>query len=329
MSSKIKTDHDVIGKTKILTKSYFNHSMSIVPQIKSWIHAARLRTLPLALSGIILASLIAYGQGFFKLNLFLLAIITTLLLQILSNFANDYGDFKHGTDNEKRVGPIRAVQSGAISSKAMKTGMFITGFLALCTGILLLVFALGETLNLTFLLYLLAGILAIIAAIKYTVGQRNYGYQGFGDIMVFVFFGITAVLGTHFLMTLKFDRQVILPATAIGLLSSSVLNVNNMRDIENDKMSGKKTIAVRLGIVQSKMYHALLILAALILLIVYTNLSGKPIVGLSLFFPFGILFFHIMRIFKAQTQKELDPELKRLSVTTLLISIWLGIGLNL
>lgn len=297
--------------------------------IKTWIKAARLRTLPLAFSGIILAIFIAYSQGVFKLDIFILAIITTLLLQILSNFANDYGDYSHGTDNENRVGPARTLQSGAISPKAMKIAMYITGTLAFIFGISLLFVALDQILNPIFILFLLLGIAAIGAAIKYTVGKNNFGYVGLGDVMVFIFFGIAAVWGTYFLMALTMDWPVLLPAAAIGFLSSGVLNVNNMRDIDNDKASGKNTVAVRLGVMQSKMYHAFLIIGSLFLFIVYTNILAKPFIGLSLFLPYTLLFLHLLKVLKTKTQKELDPELKRLSLTTLLIAFWLGIGLIL
>ncbi len=298
-------------------------------KLKAWIHAARLRTLPLAVSGVILAGLMAFSEQIYRYDIFSLALITTLLLQILSNLANDYGDFTHGTDNENRVGPERAVQSGLISPKEMKIAIYLTGFMALVTGILLLKVSLGNLFSLTFFVFMLAGIGAIGAAIKYTVGKRNFGYKGFGDIMVFIFFGIASVWGTYYLFTQRLSGWVILPATSVGLLSTGVLNINNMRDVENDKNSGKMTLAVRFGNRVGKIYHALLIVLGLVLFVIYLIELGKFYTVLSLIIPAIPLTVHVSRIIKNNDPKSLDPELKQLSLSTLLISVWVGIGLLL
>ncbi|MBI9067756.1 MAG: 1,4-dihydroxy-2-naphthoate polyprenyltransferase [Salinivirgaceae bacterium] len=297
--------------------------------LKAWIHAARLRTLPLALSGIMLGSFIAYSQYIFNWSICVLAISTTLLLQILSNFANDYGDFTHGTDNENRVGPERAIQSGIITLKQMKIGMYILGILTFISGIALLFVSFNNIFNPLFIVFLLIGLVAIGSAIKYTVGTKNYGYKGFGDIMVFLFFGIASVFGSYFLFAHSFNWLVLLPSSAIGLLSAGVLNINNMRDIENDKSSKKNTLAVRLGVVKSKLYHLTIVIIAVVLLFVYSFIENKLLIGFSLFLPCIPLLIHLVKVFKAPTQKDLDPELKRLSLSTLLISIWFGIGLIL
>jgi 1,4-dihydroxy-2-naphthoate octaprenyltransferase len=298
-------------------------------KLKAWVHAARLRTLPLAISGIILATFIAYNQGLFHWCIFILALTTTLLLQILSNLANDYGDFTHGTDNENRVGPERAVQSGIISPKEMKLAIYIIGMLAFATGVVLLISAIDKTIGLVFILFLITGLLAIGAAIKYTVGKSNYGYKGFGDIMVFLFFGIVSVMGTHFLYTLKTDWKVLLPAAAIGLLSAGVLNVNNMRDVSNDKISGKITLAVRFQKKGSKIYHLALILLSLIFLSVYLFIINEKNVLVSMVMPALPLLLHSYNVLRNDEPKNLDPELKRLALSTLFISLWMGIGLIL
>jgi 1,4-dihydroxy-2-naphthoate octaprenyltransferase len=298
-------------------------------KLKAWVHAARLRTLPLAISGILLATFIAYNQGLFHWCIFILALTTTLLLQILSNLANDYGDFTHGTDNENRVGPQRAVQSGIISPKEMKLAIYIIGMLAFATGVVLLISALDKAIGLVFILFLITGLLAIGAAIKYTVGKSNYGYKGFGDIMVFLFFGIVSVMGTHFLYTLKTDWKVLLPAAAIGLLSAGVLNVNNMRDVSNDKISGKITLAVRFQNKGSKIYHIALILLSLIFLSVYLFIINEKNVLVSMVMPALPLLLHSYNVLRNDEPKNLDPELKRLALSTLFISLWMGIGLIL
>jgi len=298
-------------------------------KLKAWVHAARLRTLPLALSGIFLASLIAYSQGIFHWDVFILALITTLLLQILSNLANDYGDFTHGTDNINRVGPQRAVQSGIISPQEMKRAIYVTGLLAFHSGMFLLTVALDEIFNYIFILFLISGLVAIGAAIKYTIGKRNFGYRGFGDVMVFLFFGIVAIMGTHFLHGLHISWLLLMPASAVGLLSAGVLNVNNMRDIVNDKNSGKFTLAVRLGNTGSKIYHILLILLSLAFFSIYLLVLGKTILFFSLTLPLLPLLFHCFNVFRNLDPQKLDPELKRLSLSTLFISLWVGIGLIL
>ena len=193
--------------------------------VKSWVSAARLRTLPLSISGIIVGSAIAIQEGFFNIVIFSLALGTTLGLQILSNFANDYGDGIKGTDNDERVGPARAIQSGLITHKEMKQGIVVTAFATLLLAILLIYSSFGKENAGYALLFFILGLAAIAAAIKYTVGNNAYGYRGLGDVFVFVFFGIVAVFGSYFLYSLKFSWEVLLPAFAIGFLSSAVLNL--------------------------------------------------------------------------------------------------------
>ena len=296
-------------------------------KIKAWVHATRLRTLPLSISGIMLAGLIAYSQQLFHWDVFCLSLIATLLLQILSNLANDYGDYTHGTDNKNRVGPERAVQSGIISPKEMKRAIYVVGLLAFHAGMFLLTAALDEIFNYVFILFLITGLVAIGAAIKYTVGKKPFGYKGFGDIMVFLFFGIAAVSGTHFLHTLKIQWLVLLPAIAVGLLSTGVLNVNNMRDIVNDKNSGKITLAVKMGKTGSKIYHLLLVAISLSLFAIYLLILGKIWILVSLAVPAIPLFIHCIKVARTQEPRKLDSELKRLSLSTLFISLWVGVGI--
>ncbi|HAZ01876.1 MAG TPA: 1,4-dihydroxy-2-naphthoate octaprenyltransferase [Marinilabiliales bacterium] len=274
-----------------------------------------------------MGSALALGKGNFHLSVFLLALLTTLLLQILSNLANDYGDYSHGTDNENRVGPQRTVQSGAIKPNEMRWAMAFVGILSFISGILLLKTSFKESLNLEFLIFLIMGLLAISAAIKYTVGKNPFGYQGFGDLMVFVFFGIVAVLGTYFLHAQVTDVWVLLPAISIGALSVGVLNINNMRDIVNDKYSGKNTIPVRLGSKNSKYYHLFLMLVSFISLEIYFVHEQELMLALSLWIPFSLIGWHSYHVIKNSEPKDLDPELKRLSLATLLIACWCGLGL--
>jgi len=247
-----------------------------MPTLKNWLHAARLRTLPLALSGILLGSTLAYhfDSKFFSWPVFILNILTALFLQILSNFANDYGDFIKGTDNEKRVGNMRAMQSGAINKKQMLSALFLFAILSVSSGLLLLFMAFGKQEHelQKFLVFLAFGIIAIIAAIKYTVGKKSYGYRALGDLAVFIFFGPVAICGTYYIQwqlhaiqsnIRMIEWPVYIAAIAIGLLSVGVLNVNNIRDIENDKASNKITIANLLGERKAKVYHIILLSLAM------------------------------------------------------------------
>ncbi|MDX5321873.1 MAG: 1,4-dihydroxy-2-naphthoate octaprenyltransferase [Bacteroidota bacterium] len=229
---------------------------------KAWIGALRLRTLPLAAGGIILGSFLPEVQLAFSWTVFALALLTAFGLQILSNLANDYGDFVKGTDNEQRVGPQRALQSGAISKGEMKKALFLCGGLTLASGIALLALSFGPE-QMTQALWMLGvGLVAIWAAIQYTVGKRAYGYSGMGDLFVLLFFGLVSVWGITFLFLGELNTALLYPAISYGLLATGVLNINNMRDIENDKASGKNTLVVLLGAKNARMYHALLILGA-------------------------------------------------------------------
>ncbi len=298
-------------------------------KIGYWIHAARLRTLPLSVAGVIMGSSLALGKENFHLNVFILALITTLFLQILSNLANDYGDYSHGTDNENRVGPLRTLQSGAIKPGEMRWAMAFMGLLAFIAGVGLLKISFIELFSPLFLLFLIVGILAIGAAIKYTVGKNPFGYQGFGDLMVFIFFGLVAVFGTYFLHARFLDLWILLPSVSVGLLSVGVLNINNMRDRDNDQSSGKKTIPVRLGSRNSKFYHLSLMVLSFVTLEIYYIHDAKNSLALSLVIPFALIGLHTIRVIKITEPKALDPELKRLSLTTLFIACWCGLGLFL
>ena len=221
-------------------------------KLKSYIKAARLRTLPLSVSGIIIGSALAYYNGYFNLLTFLLAILVTISLQILSNLANDYGDGVKGTDNEHRVGPERAIQSGEITPDEMFSAIKTNVLIVIILVFLLILNAFGTQHFLYAFLFFALGGLSIYAAIKYTVGESAYGYRALGDLMVFLFFGLLSVIGTYFLYTKQLDHVVVLPACVVGLLSTGVLNLNNMRDIDNDKASGKITMAVKLGLKGAK-----------------------------------------------------------------------------
>lgn len=313
--------------------------MKVPRGMKHWLHAFRLRTLPLAVSSIIVGSALArfaqncWDSYSYSNQVLILALITAVLLQILSNLANDLGDHQHGTDNQDRVGPQRAVQSGAISPAQMKRAMIICGLLAFTSGCTLITVALGLTLQT--LLFLLLGLAAIGAAVKYTFGSHPYGYAGLGDISVFLFFGIVGVCGTFYLHTRTLEWPVVLPALTFGLLSTGVLNVNNIRDIQNDAASGKRTLVVRMGSANAKVYHSALITTAILCLLAFILLfdgswllDGSRLLWISLLAAPGFII-HLKRVWTTTEPRDLDPQLKVLAMGTFLTALLFSLGLIL
>lgn len=293
----------------------------------AWIHAARLRTLPLAMSGALMGSFVALQEGGFRWLVFVLAVVTALLLQILSNLANDYGDSVNGADNEERVGPARAVQSGAISPSSMKRAVILMSVLAFVTGIVLIIVGIGFSSWVPWLVLLALGTMAIFAAILYTAGSRPYGYIGLGDLFVFLFFGITAVAGTYYLHTGRLPLHVLVPASVVGLLSTAVLNLNNMRDIAGDDRSGKRTIAVLLGSATAKLYHAILVLGAVTIFVIWSVRQPVSVWRFLYVLAIPALIFHVGVVFRNKIPMELDPQLKKLAISTLLLVVLYGTGL--
>jgi 1,4-dihydroxy-2-naphthoate octaprenyltransferase len=294
-----------------------------------WVKAFRLRTLPLALSSAILGSFLAFAQGGFRWYIFVLSILTTLFLQILSNLANDYGDAMHGTDNEKRLGPQRVTQSGLVTKQQMRGMILLFVMLALLSGSLLIFSGLRHIGWKTILVFFLLGISAILAAIKYTIGKNPYGYIGLGDLFVFIYFGILGVAGTYYLHVNTFDPWVLLPASAIGLLSSGVLNLNNMRDIENDTRTGKRTLVVHIGTPAAKIYHLVLISLSVVFSLIYTLVLFNSVYQLLFMLTCPLFALNIIVVMKNSDPRELNRELKKLVFSTFAFSVTFGIGLVL
>lgn len=291
--------------------------------MKHWIQAARLRTLPLSVSGIIVGSAYAYHQGLSDWKIVVLALLTTLGLQVLSNYANDYGDGVKGTD-ANRIGEKRLVAAGVITAEQMKKAVIITAILTFIIALLLIYVAFGkENFGLS-LIFILLGIGAIGAAIKYTVGKSAYGYSGFGDVFVFLFFGWVSVVGSNFLFTHFIDWKLFLPATAIGLLSVAVLNLNNMRDIENDKIAGKNTLVVKMGLAWAKKYQYFLIISSTLLFMVFEILV--KIQGLSGVFCLILFTNHLFFVKKTNNPRDFDSQLKIVALGTFIISLFFFIN---
>ena len=285
--------------------------------LQNWIGAFRLRTLPLALASILMGIAVSQIHGEFNWQVSLWAIITTLLLQILSNLANDSGDGIKGTDNKNRLGPERAIQSGAISLKQMKIAIIIFSILSLISGLYLI--KLSDISIQGIILFIALGISAILAAIFYTVGKKSYGYRGLGDIFVFLFFGLLAVLGSFYLNAKYISLDVVYPAITVGLLSTAVLNLNNIRDLKNDKKSGKMTIAVKLGVKRAKFYHTLLINIAFFALLLFVSRSATAWQIYLVFLLYPLFLMDLMKIDKETDLKNLDPFLKKTAIKTFLL----------
>lgn len=292
--------------------------------MKNWIQAARLRTLPLSLSGIIVGSAYAYHQGFYDYRILGLALLTTLGLQILSNYANDYGDGVKGTD-VNRIGEKRMVAAGVITASQMKKAVIITAIITLTLALTLIYVAFGKENFALSLIFILLGIGSIGAAIKYTVGSNAYGYNGLGDLFVFIFFGLVSVIGSNFLYTHFLDWKLFLPASAIGMLSVAVLNLNNMRDIENDRQAGKRTLVVKMGLENAKKYHIFLLITAMLLFLVFSVLIEASIIPIIIIcIP---IFFHIRTVLNATSYEDFDSELKKVALSTFALSLFFTIGL--
>ena len=294
--------------------------------VKSWFEAFRLRTLPLAFSCILMGGFLALSSGMFDGAILALSLLTTLFLQVLSNLANDYGDSVSGVDHAERQGPTRAVQAGKISLSAMKKALIVCATLSLLSGLILLFIAFREAWMYA-LIFLMIGLGAIWAAIRYTVGKTPYGYQGLGDLFVLLFFGLVGVCGSYFLYSKAFDWITVLPAISCGLFAVGVLNVNNIRDIGSDAVAGKHSIPVRIGRSKACLYHLALIAIGWVSMLIYTNLiwTGEwphLLYGLSL----PLFLINVKAVFTKETPQQLDPFLKQLAISTLVFVLLFGVG---
>lgn len=292
-----------------------------------WLETARPKTLPLALASILTGSALAYWQSGINLWIMGLCLLTTLLLQILSNFANDYGDHQKGSDTSERIGPLRGIQKGAIKPAQLRQGLILVIIASLLSGGSLVAISYQSFVDV--LVFCGLGALAIIAAITYTVGHKPYGYMGLGDLSVLIFFGLLAVMGSYYLQTHQWHWAILLPALGSGLLAVAVLNINNLRDIEQDKKAGKNTLVVRLGVQKGRAYHGLLLLLAL----------GSYSLFSLIYLPQwqGFLFLLISPLFIKQglfvwrnkNPRDLRPMLAQMAMLALLTNLLFSLGLLL
>jgi len=295
--------------------------------VKLWFHAFRLHTLPLSASGILLGNFIAIGYGAFHWGIFLLSLLTAILLQVLSNLANDYGDTRHGVDNPDRVGPGRIMQSGMVSVAGMKRmlGIFIT--ICLISGILLLLVSLpviGWT-GLTVLF--VTGLASIWASYNYTASKHPYGYKGWGDLFVFIFFGLVCVFGAFYLQTGSFNPVVLLAASGIGFYSVAVLNINNLRDIETDIKTGKNSLPVILGKKGGRKYHLLLISLGSFSFFIFGCVFFLSPLQFVFLLPVAAILINSLEVLKDIPPQQMTNNLKKMSILTLLLVISIGLSL--
>jgi len=239
--------------------------------LAAWLRSLRPGTLLLSGAAIAQGSALAAWRGAFNPGIAALALLTATLLQILCNLANDYGDVRKGSDGPARLGPRRGLHTGAISLAQMRAALWLCGGLCLASGAALIARAMatpGGT-----LLFALLGLACIAAALGYTLGRHAYGYLGLGDLSVLIFFGWVGVAGSYALQTGALDALTLWPASACGLFAVAVLNINNLRDIDTDAQAGKRTLAVRLGPVRARRYHAALLLLALLCFAAFAALA--------------------------------------------------------
>lgn len=292
----------------------------------AWLYAARPRTLALAIAGITLGLFLAAARADLRWLPALLTFVTAVLLQILSNLANDYGDSKHGADSAERSGPRRAVQSGAISAAEMRRAVLLTAVLAMVSGLALVWLAFGARAIWLVVLFILLGAAALWAAIAYTASGNPYGYRGLGDLFVFLFFGLVAVAGTYFLQTQSLPLPVLLPATSCGLFAVAVLNVNNIRDIDSDRRAGKRSIPVRLGPHRARIYHWFLLLGGLAAALAYVLLTNRSPWQFLFLLSAPLIVRNGLAVWRTRSSEALDPLLKQMSLSTLFFVLTFGLG---
>ncbi|HDR1131392.1 1,4-dihydroxy-2-naphthoate polyprenyltransferase [Pasteurella multocida] len=293
--------------------------------LKKWVETARPKTLPLAIASIITGASLACWSGKFSWTITVWCLITTVLLQILSNFANDYGDHQKGSDTADRIGPLRAIQQGEISASQLKKGLIVVALASLCSGAILIIVAYQSLADL--LAFSLLGLLAVVAAITYTVGAKPYGYMGLGDLSVLLFFGLLGVGGSYYLQTQQLNLAILLPAFASGLLASAVLNINNLRDIEQDSQVGKNTLAVRLGSEKGRIYHACLLLVAILCYLIFTLCYVQKLTGFIFLLALPLFVKHALFVYQNKSPLQLRPMLAQMSLLALLINLLFSLGL--
>lgn len=295
--------------------------------VNTWLKAARPRTVLLSLSGILMGDFLAfYTTPDARPWTLALCALTAICLQILSNLANDYGDFVKGVDNAHRKGPQRSLQSGAITQSQMRAAIGVMAAAALASGAVLL-FLVARLSLLELAVFAALGLGAVVAALLYTLGKHPYGYRGLGDLYCFIFFGWVAVAGSFYLTARLLDLTVLLPATTMGCLSNAVLNINNMRDYANDKASGKNSLVVKIGLKNAFVYHCLLIGMVFTCLTLYLLLKQTPWYAYCFWLLFPLFLKDLSTIRHTLSLGVDDPLLPKQVRNTFLITLVFGVAL--
>lgn len=287
------------------------------PSFKDWLEGARLRTLPLAVAPPALGAALGVATGGHRLWLAILCLVVALALQIGVNFANDYSDGIRGTDDD-RVGPLRLTASGLVPAKVVRNVAFAFFGLAAAAGLWITIAAGAWW-------FLVVGAVCILAAWWYTGGKHPYGYAGLGEIMVFVFFGLVATLGTVYVVGGRVSDPVALVyACALGLLSAAVLMINNMRDIETDSVAGKHTLAVRMGRKVALWVYALMMLIPYVATVVVAFVADRWMLLGCAALPMHVFAWLLAK--NPRNPKDEISALKLTSIGTLLFAIFIAVG---
>ncbi len=298
-------------------------------RVKIWIKALRLQTLLLSFSCAIMGIFLAADNDVVRWPVILLTILTAMLLQIVSNIANDYGDALSGADNINRKGPERITHTGLISLQEMKTMVYIFTVIAFIFGVALVITGLSDAPLSTKLLFLALGVLAIIAAVSYTMGKKPYGYRGYGDLFVFLFFGLLGVMGSYFMQTQTINATILLPAISIGVFTVAVLNINNIRDEYSDREAEKRTVVVIYGARFAKRYHLILITTGIVTAVTYNILTWSTWLNLLWLLVLPLLLSVTWRVWRNDDPSELIPELPKHVLATLLFTLAFGVSILL
>ena len=297
-------------------------------KIKSMIRSMRLRTLPLSLSGIVLGVFLASKTSALNWLSVLLLFLTAVFLQILSNLSNELGDALHGENPAERQGIAYPIQTGEVTTEQLRRMVVIFAALSAVTGLGMIWASFGSLIGLKQALFVLLGACAIVAALRYTLGRRPYGYRGLGDIAVFIFFGLVTVCGAYYLMTTTLPpASILLAASSIGCLSVAVLNVNNIRDMKSDAAT-RKTVALRLGLRGARIYQTCLIVGAWLMMAAFLLINKVKPAGAIFILTMPVFCLHLKGVW-TRTDRELDPMLPMLVMGTFLFALLSGIAVTL
>ncbi len=287
----------------------------------------RLRTLPLSLAGIVMGLMLASIEHNVPWYVFVLTILTTVSLQILSNMSNELGDWLNGVDSTERQGPNYSLSQGGMTVDNLQSCIRIMELVCCLFGLGMIRASFKTVLCIEGELLVALGALAIWAAMHYTLGNRPYGYRGLGDIFVFIFFGLVPVTGGYFVAAHSIDPTTLLPGAAIGLFSVGVLNVNNIRDMKTDAMN-RVTVPLKLGEKRAKTYHTILICSGWILLLCYSLLKADSLFAYIYIVALPLHIIQVIGVWKRH-DRALDPMLPLLVISTFILAILFGLGLIL